>query len=167
MKVLFLDIDGVINSMAWLKEEKPDQPRIVGFRQKWQQIAENAFDPKCVARIDSIVARTDCVICISSSWRKEYPLTQLDRMLRYRGLNGQRIVGCTPSLKHTTPGSQRGDEIQHWLSLHGLGPELAVVLDDDNDMGPVLHRHVQTDCEVGITDDDVERAVALFQGESA
>jgi hypothetical protein len=163
MKVLFLDFDGVINSMAWLKEEKPPGPKVTGFRQQWQLACETSFDPAAVGRVQNIINATGCCLVISSSWRKEYSLTTLDRMLRHRGLFDHYILGCTPSLKHTTPGSQRGDEIIWWMMQAGVLPnERIAILDDDSDMGPLMGRLVQTDCQHGLTDADAERVIEML-----
>jgi hypothetical protein len=54
-KIIFLDIDGVLNNSKWLKENK-----------------NNPIDPAAVNRINVIMQKTDAKIVISSSWRIKF-----------------------------------------------------------------------------------------------
>jgi hypothetical protein len=156
VKILFLDIDGVLNSRVYLQ----DKPLRAGEKPSIRD--EDGIDPAAVARLQRIVNATGAVICVSSSWRKQYPLPMLCRMLRRRGLTEQRLIGVTPDLKHISPGSVRGDEIELWLSLFGHARPRFAILDDYADMGSLLPFLVQTDATRGMTDADVTEAIRLL-----
>lgn len=148
VKVLFLDIDGVLNSDAWfdlLNRSDPDHAPDHVFR----------LDPICVARVQVILTRTRAQVVLSSSWKK-LPNNQAQRSI-WRAGGRFRIMDKTPRL-----GYPRGNEIHAWLSCH---PDVTrfVILDDHDDMSPYMRRLVQTDPRVGITDHDVVRALRLFR----
>lgn len=169
MKIVFLDIDGVLNSRDWVAR-RPSVMRTSDHHELLQPgsclaQAEEHFDPVALARLNKLIEVSHAKIVISSSWRKLYALPMLDRMLRHRGLQGQIIIGCTPNLRHTQEIHHRGREIDAWLQLLGTRhyPDAFVILDDDSDMEPHMHRLVQTDPEVGLTEADVERALVMLR----
>lgn len=164
MKVLFLDIDGVLNSVEWSERRKPNP--LFGQLQDWQKDAEDSIDPDAMERVNRIVERTGCAVVLSSSRRKEHPLHVLTRILRYRGARF-RLLACTPSIYRSDEcgslrASIRGEQIDWWLRQARLGDASCVILDDDSDMGRLCHRLVQTDHRVGITDEDVARVIKAF-----
>lgn len=164
VNLIFLDIDGVLNSARWMNE-RPTAIKMRGYRKAWERDAEDGMDPAAVGRLNGLLESTDAKIVISSSWRKMHSLPELDRMLRYRGLKKQVIVGATPCLKHTSPGLvERGYEIDAWLNWvnHRAWVRKFVVFDDDSDMGPVLDRLVQTDWQTGLTEADCQAALELL-----
>jgi HAD domain in Swiss Army Knife RNA repair proteins len=159
--VIFLDIDGVLNSsrwmttMDWRRSEEPwaghEDPGLPAFN---VQVWHFMLDPECVARLKHLVQVLDANIVISSSWRHALDVPQIDECLRLRGFN-RPAVGATPQL-----GVERGHEIRAWLRTSGhKGP--FVILDDGSDMNGVEEFLVQTDFAVGLTDADVNRAIAV------
>lgn len=141
MKILFLDVDGVLNSHK------------TGGRY--------ALKRACLKRLEKIVKETGCEIVLSSTWRKdEYALKRLKRVLQYRGI---KIKDTTPILN-----TERGVEIQAWL-VKNIGSEEKVfaILDDDSDMlEHQLPHFFQTDGEYGMTDTIAYRVIQhLNQGE--
>lgn len=121
MKVLFLDIDGVLNCQETIS--LPDQ-----------------IDPVKVALLNWICRETECKIVISSTWRLLHPLLEITSILRSREFNGQ-IIDKTPDFKRSMA---RGQEIQTWLKDHPEVTNWAVVDDDTADMAEVAHRQVVT-----------------------
>ncbi len=156
MRVLFLDIDGVLNSTKWY-DERPDEPHLGRLSELATMI-----DPDGVARINRIVEQTGCLLVLSSSWRCMEPLALINRALKHRGLSVP-LIGATPSI-----GNPRGGEIAAWLNAALRGAEWTMaILDDDADMEPWMSCLVQTDGKVGIQDDDVDLAIyLLMQGPS-
>jgi hypothetical protein len=106
MKVLFTDIDGVLNC------PKTPNPRKLPY----------VIDPSLLARYQSVVEATGAKVVISSTWRYD-PAGLFSA--RHWGLLFDDVV---PDM----PGRPRRDEILSWLSAH---PEITryAVLDDDND----------------------------------
>ena len=153
MKVVFLDIDGVLNSTGFLLEAR---------KKSFFEKDVDEIDPTRVALLNKIVEQTGAVIVISSSWRNILCLADLRELLRRRGFTG-KVISQTPSLNF--PGRVRGDEIQAFLDeRRGWRPVLDfVILDDDSDMGELSFYLVKTDPAVGLTEADVARAVVLLE----
>ena len=133
--LLFLDVDGVLNSYA------------SGGRY--------ALKRTCLRRLQEIVEETGCLIILSSTWRKDdYALKRLQRALSYRGL---KLYDMTPNLhKH------RGLEIAAWLDEHKSEFEGSpfAILDDDSDMEEwQLPHFFQTDPEYGLSDTIAYRVI--------
>lgn len=123
MRVIFLDVDGVLN---WQGTED----RIDGFI---------GFCDERIARFNRIIdAHPDAQIVISSTWRICSPhmsayqdFEGLIRLFRERGLRGH-IIDHTPIyFGHRG----RGTEIRNWLRETGerMGVQQFVILDDDTE----------------------------------
>lgn len=165
-KIIFLDIDGVLNTQLWYTQMDRNTP---------QDKYGYAFDPNAVANLKRIVEETGADIVISSSW-KCMGLTQMEDMWNDRNLPG-RIVGITPNsvsdelLLHADIDSMelfhiRGEEIREWLSKHGKRVSNYVIIDDMDNMLPEQQSHfVQTNPEVGITKVDSEKAIKILNKE--
>ena len=165
-KIIFLDIDGVLNTQLWYTQMD---------RNTYIDKYGYAFDPTAVANLKRIVEETGADIVISSSW-KCMGLTQMEDMWNDRNLPG-RIIGITPKsvsdelLLHADIDSMvlfhiRGEEIKEWLSKHGKRVSNYVIIDDIDNMLPEQQSHfVQTNPEVGITKEDSEKAIIILNKE--
>ena len=160
-KVIFLDIDGVLNPKWWERKKEADS---FGC----------AFDSKTVANLAKIIEKTGAEIVVSSSW-KLMGLQTLQDMWKERKLPGN-IIDITPNymsdellLNAGMSDSDidsldiRGIEIKGWLVLHGADVSNYVIIDDMDDILSEQQTHfVQTDPEVGITNDDVKKVIHLL-----
>ena len=142
-RAIFLDIDGVLNSRAFVASRDAAE---------WSEL----IDPRAVARLNTLVRRSAAKIVITSSWRCHLPLARLEGILRAHGLTGE-ILGATPRLP-----PNRGGEIQAWLDAAREPPEAFVILDDVADMGHLDPHLVRTDWEDGLLDAHVEEALVRF-----
>lgn len=121
MKVIFLDIDGVLNHeqhYKWLMETDEPTPM-----QRTYPYTE--FNPESCRLLKEIIWETNAKIVVSSSWR----LAGEDRLkLLFKNLGLPNIYSTTPCLN-----TARGIEIDAWLATH---PEVDgyIILDDDEDM---------------------------------
>jgi len=151
MRVVFLDIDGVLNHSAHYTSLAPRLGHTTPV--DW-------IDRTCVARLDALCERTGAAVVVSSSWR----IYLRDKggaapVLAAAGLRAP-VIGETPD--HTTETDRetviagRWGEIRAWLDAH---PEVTgyVVLDDCEVTAPTA-RFVRTSIAVGLTDEDCERA---------
>lgn len=133
-KYLFLDVDGVLNSVSWYREE-------------WNKnhvYPQGDFDPKCVELVNRIVEETGCKVVVSSSWRTE---SNLQSIFDKAGLEF-KIHSITPF------GSHRGCEIQEWLDSQ-TEPYVYAILDDDRDMLSHQRKYfIKTNTVIGITDEN-------------
>lgn len=137
MKIIFLDIDGVMNNIR-----------------KWPKNAGRRWiDPSAVRRLNKITHATTSAIVISSTWRRFWNVKQI---LEAAGVRGN-IIGSTPFL----PSEPRGSEIQLWLSKHGA--EKFIILDDDSDMGNLMDALIKTKWDVGLQDIHVKKAIARLR----
>lgn len=121
MKVIFLDIDGVLNSERWY---------INNHRHPVPGAAQ--IDLKYVRNLQKIVRRTGAVIVLSSTWRGAVKKSKNHPLHRILDDYGMQIYDYTTTAR-AEGGHQRGYEIQQWLDDH---PDVTniVILDDDNDM---------------------------------
>ena len=155
VKVIFLDIDGVLNYKNFKKV-------VCGFI---------FVDDEKVKLLKKIIDRTEAKIVLSSSWRmdrfyeskrekpRDYNLYQ--RLVKKLKEYDLTIYSHTPILT----GGYRGKEICQWIQdWQGELIESFVILDDDNDMKPYMDRLIQTSWETGLTQEEVERAVEMLNG---
>lgn len=155
LKVIFLDIDGVLNSEKYYTEHLED-------------MMENPVDRECVRRLKSIVEATGAKIVISSSWRTGWSRNpeQLDELCRKLvealAEYDLEIYDRTCILNN----GERGKEIRLWLKNAPEKVKSFVIL-DDNDFHWKKHRllkkWVPTDySEGGLLEQDVEKAVKIL-----
>lgn len=162
-KIIFLDIDGVINTKEWHSKMTKDTPKDeYGY----------AFDPMAVANLAHIIDKTGADIVISSSW-KFYGVPKLREMWKKRNLPGT-ILDITPNtisdemllnanLDEFQLGVCRGNEIKEWLSRHEDIISNYVIIDDFDDMLSEQEDHVVlTESLIGITEWDAEKAIKIL-----
>ncbi len=158
MKILFLDIDGVLNSDEWYARR----------RQKLGDLSH--LDPALVARAGEVASRSGASVVISSAWRMHRDLEELRAVLGAAGLRAP-ILGETPVLSDGEPdGLNRAAEILRWLERHTheaftgrTEPVRAfAILDDLPDFGPLAPWHVATDPAVGLQPADAAHAMELL-----
>ena len=160
--LLFLDMDGVLNSAAFFKVSSKRQYRRARGRGKAQARLGLArwvdqIDPVAVERLNEIVRRATPDIVVSSSWRKAFTLEEIAAVLGARGFVGQ-LRGATPSLGDV----ERGEEIAVWLLDRPAGYRRFAILDDADDMGALSGHLVQTSFERGLENQHVEQVLVLL-----
>lgn len=173
--LIFFDFDGVLNTekhySKLIAQGLPNED-------KYGQL----FDPEAVANLRKIIDATDARIVVSSSWRY-MGLADLQRMWYDRDLPG-KIAGITPmhfdddKLLNTDLSqldvitadmfsSSRGNEIKAYFNevlQVNSDTQRYVIFDDLKDVLPEQEYHfIRIDPIVGITEEDVERAVEILQ----
>jgi hypothetical protein len=142
MKVIFLDIDGVLNSLDAIVETG----------------SYGGFTPiykKHVEVMKYIIKHTDAKIVISSSWRLGRTTQQLQELLPMLP-----IIDRTENLNIA-----RGFEIQKWLDMNkSLNIESFVILDDDTDMVHLKNKLVLTKYDYGLTYVEAIKAIKMLNG---
>lgn len=121
MKILFLDIDGVMNNDELLS--------IHG----WNAIGELQLD-----RLKHIVESTKAKIVLSSSWRlSDDTKTLVQEALATKNLE---LIDATIEIRKKHSIVRRSEEILEWLTRH---PEVVkfAILDDDSDAGFGIESH--------------------------
>lgn len=155
IKVILLDVDGVLNDINDLSEfyEKHD--------------SNECISPTKVARLNQIIEATGAVCVLSSSWRNYFSIEKMREKLTEAGFIGE-LIDYTP--KSRLSYRPRGHEIQEWLDENEhLDITSFVILDDYNDMEHLLDRLVQTDyipekeeTEAGLLDQHVKQAIEIL-----
>lgn len=152
MRILFLDLDGVLNS----DEFTPSLP--VGLLAPAHASIDwlaYQLDPMACRLVASICDRSKAAIVLSTTWRNAFPLPRIGELFVSLGL--PMPIGATPLLQ----AASRAHEISRWVET--ASPESFVVLEDDPmDLPEIAARLVQTDPSVGLTRLDADRCVDLF-----
>ena len=142
MRVLFLDIDGVLNRTGYAPSAS------VGLR-SW-------IEPDLARRLDDVIRQTGARIVLSSDWRHGRDLETLQAELLAAGIESP-LDGTTPLL-----GGPRWNEIQTWMTAHEIGADSIAIIDDFHDMAPLAHRFVRVPPLNGLDADAASQLVALL-----
>lgn len=150
MKIIFLDIDGVLNSEEFFihREHTPEA------KKKWTE--QSDIDRNAVELLNKITDATDAKIVISSAWRVGRTKEWLDGFFTGVGVRG-KVVDRTANFSN-----ERLDEVKDWLEIF---PEVEkfIILDDEFDWGNLSDRFVKTSWKTGLTDYHVEKAIELLK----
>ena len=146
MKIIFLDVDGVLNCAT--TEERVRDLLFVEDRK--------------IQLLKELVDETGATIILSSTWRfgfenpNLYPeLLELENKLAQFGL---LIEGSTP----VDARGHRGKEIDEWLKAHADEVESFVILDDDSDVAPWNSRLVKTSWANGLQPNHIRAAKKIL-----
>ena len=158
MKVVFLDIDGVLNANEDFGGRSKPNPTIGGLM---------GIAVARVKRLKKIVDATDAKIVLISSWKKHYVHYDmfgkyLRNKLRKEGLE---IFDTTLDYEKKKGSYYRGTGIFNWLAVHEEVKEW-IVLDDElfDDYDETIKRHlVKTNWETGLTDELTEKAIEMLK----
>lgn len=166
MKILFLDIDGVINSerscLAGAFRMKDWSEENDAYFMRWTKAT---IDPVACGLVNRLLREfDDLFIVLSSSHRQNFRETpekrsEIKAYLSDLGVDGDRCIDYTPYMN-----SIRGIQIQDWLNRH---PEVThyVILDDSSDMmEEQLQNFVRTNPDIGFSAYDYRRASKLLGG---
>ncbi len=148
MNVIFLDVDGVLNSVSNLI-------KVYNETHKSHSGYSYPFDPDCLENLKELVAVTKSNLVISSNWRySQKGMEKLLKTLSKYDLD-KLVIGCTPAL-----GLSRCTEIKKYLSDFKLADTVNfVILDDDRDIKDLSQYLVHTDRQVGLTKENVQQAI--------
>lgn len=173
MKVLFLDIDGVLNSEQWecyahycYQYNMYDnictskEPRIAHI--------ETKIDDRAIMAVNWIINNTQCDIVLSSSWRStdQNEMNELSTALKNKGLI-KDVFDITPRLiDEKYDGIRRGSEIQKWLNDNCLkyNIESYCIIDDciHDMLEDQLNNIVTIDFRWGLTGIEVDMIIDIL-----
>lgn len=149
MKFIFLDIDGVLNGINYVKDSG-----------KFGVVV----DPERMELLKTIVEETDAKIVLSSSWREHWNSMsndcdeiglEINKIFREHKLY---IYDKTPDLRF-----KRAEEIKAWLADYP-GTTHYVILDDEKFTDrQLLPHHIKTFDETGgLTKEDSIQAIKIL-----
>mgnify|MGYP003509103315 FL=1 len=159
MKVIFLDIDGVLNNTS--TEETFEDYYFV--------------EDEKVELLKQLVTRTNAKLVLSSTWREgwyareriENPSKSFQSAIRlFEALEKKLSEYDLELLSYTEDFGTRGEEIDLWLkNWKGEQVESFIILDDMYPEDLKLHteRLVQTSESLGLTQEDVEKAIDMLE----
>ncbi len=138
MKVLMLDVDGVLNNF------------------KERNFGENFSSAAC-ANLNSLLKKVpDLKIVISSAWRM-WGLEYMKEVLKKNGIDESRVIDVTGN-----EDGIRGYQIQCWLNRNP-GVTNMVIIDDESDMGDLTNKLAKTSSFIGLTSKEVDQAVEILK----
>ena len=157
MKVIFLDIDGVLNSQMLIEKNENEK-----------------IDINAVKLLKSLVDQSGALVVMSSGWKLWFDENMVtddveaqflyDILYQY----GIEIYGKTPDFStdeirtKRTFAEVKAKEIMAWLEKH-CDVDKYVILDDLNLKNDQINANlVQTDGTVGITEEDVKQALEIL-----
>ena len=162
-KVIFLDIDGVLNSNFWNEDHQ-------------REISDGKYiDIEKVKLLSELVKKSGASIILHSGWRfwfdedAQPTRSEAKYLTELLKSEGMIVAGMTPDLtteeirKAKRFSAVKADEILTWLKDH---PETEnwVVLDDlELNNEKIASFQVMTDAEQGLTEEDVERALKILK----
>lgn len=185
MKVIFLDIDGVLATPASYGEPSYFFADGVYHGDKWARLGFHGLAKDCCKMLQELAEEADAKIVISSTWRHGEPEDFMDlcRYLKKCGVTAP-IIGRTGShrkrfsdYRYST--YERGDEIKEFVDTYPKEPITHfVVFDDDSDMKAVWDNFVhipegwhtfepredtQNCCGKGLQPEHIEKAKEILE----
>ncbi len=157
MKLIFLDIDGVLNYEGYGRLTRS------GTR---------FVDPVLIKRLKKIIDRTGAKVVLSSTWRRGiYDMREglintvdaldAEELLAELNRYGVEIFDMTPMCGFIP----RAEEIKRYLDgWNGEAVEQFAILDDFPLMSPYESNFICTDCFTGLSEADVMAATELLGG---
>jgi hypothetical protein len=185
MKIIFLDIDGVLNHELWYRRRHEE----LYSESILMQHPYDNFDPLCIEQLNRIVDQTGAKAVVSSTWRHGKTVQELHALLTFVGFKGE-VISKTPDFHargNTIDGDPiaydvpRGCEIDWWLDNEGKfqrinwSPEIQeeyiekalvknyIILDDDSDMLYCQREHfVRTNSYSGLTEELADKSIEIL-----
>lgn len=158
MKVVFLDIDGVLNTERFINIQKKELGGI------YDRTMNLNFDPICMKNLKKIIELTGTKIVISSTWRKSKESNGIHwkailQNFRQYKIDENVIIGITPFIDFGT----RGEEIKEWINEHKV-EKFAIIDDLDNEKVDNISKNHLILCNSywGIRDNDVEKVIEIL-----
>lgn len=161
MRVLFLDIDGVLNSYQsahFFNRIRNIRGPFPKFLDPYNQ-NHGELCPIAISNLEYILETLkDLKIVISSTWRLGCALKDLKAIFPMSELIRERIIDATPVLSR----APRGDEIKKWLMSCKTKVSDFAVLDDDTDMKAVEDNFYHCPHKVGLDFILAEKIISHF-----
>ncbi len=142
LKIIFLDIDGVMN-----KAQTAPRTRIDGF------------DAVPSAYLREILIYTGAKIVVTGALGRIIPLEVLRGYFRHAGIDGDLVIGVT-----TNHGATRGECISLWLHENASIVTCYIVIDDADvhEVAPHENCLVHTQWNTGMNRENANRAIILL-----
>ncbi len=162
MKIIFLDIDGVLNSNFWNDTHQ-------------RELSDGTLiDMDKVVLLGELVKKTNAKVVLHSGWKFWF-----NNNLRPVRIESQKLVDMlqtqdieiydvtpdytTEEIRETKKFSLvKAKEIWGWLDMHQETENWIVIDDLDLHDEHIFKRQIKTDQTIGLTKQDIERAAAML-----
>ena len=139
MKIIFLDIDGVLIIDELLYESPKDDPP--------------PFNKDCVKILNDILQETNSMIVLSSTWKKIWDLKRLDFIFKFNGI-------IKSPLDITSDFNNREKEITDYVQRNKVNDFLIL---DDAQLDIFPKNFIQCQMEYGLKGEGIkERAISIL-----
>lgn len=155
MKVIFLDIDGVLNHDNYYGTDE------FMLHDRFKPNSQICRDT--VQLLNHFIEDTKCKVVITSTWRLGRTITELQKLLDNKGFTGI-VVGKTENLSrmhHTI--MCRGKEIQKYLNDNPDITQCVIFEDDMDDMIEVLSHTIFVNPTTGLTQESLVKALDVLK----
>ena len=144
--VLFLDIDGVLNSKIYYKYlYKPED-------------GGSRFDPYCVILVKKLIKEFSLKIVISSTWRDGAKNRLVKELSENSLMEYLHEDWLTPIVRP----ANRGKEIELWLENHSEVEDYIILDDNANLMDHQMDKFVKTSMHLGMVQERYSQARNLL-----
>lgn len=152
MKVIFLDIDGVLNGRRSFSPLFPCEPLVCGLEQKK------------IDRLRTIVQKTGARLVLSSTWRIEFDSNMIPSSSIGQALSDLFQSNEIPLYSRTSSQSisSRAYEVQEWLDEHPNVSSFLIIDDNDFGWGNLLPRWLRINPAIGLTQKDAKIAIRML-----
>lgn len=153
MNIVFLDIDGVLNSDVYYTMKSNVN----------KEFPFSEIDPRNIFLLNKILERTGAGIVISSNRRLEYTKDVISDCFKKLGFIGE-IIGYTPDLCSYNKFMVRGNEILKWMTDEcPVNLTNYVIIDDESE---ILYEQkdnfVKVDNAIGLCNTDVLKSIKIL-----
>lgn len=163
-KIIFLDFDGVLNSMDNMNARYVTARNNGYFPAHIKDVPDyvdkygHIFDERCVRWLAHIIHETNAKLVISSSWRRQ----NVKQMWLDRNLPGE-VIDITPWFES----GKRGTEIKHWMDNTDIDIESFCIIDDVPFDIEELHpeNFVKTNLTFGLCSADARKSIYILNNE--
>lgn len=168
-KIIFLDIDGVLNPTHYLnalfKMWKASEGEI-----KSQDEFGYYFFPQNCDSLKRIINETGAKLVISSEWRK-MGKEKIMKMWKIRNLPGE-VVDITPTEDELISEGNfdyldligRGTLIEHWIKKNKFKGKFVIIDDTFDFLDEQVEFLIETNGFYGLTNKDAEKAIGILNG---
>ena len=146
-KVLFLDIDGVLNSKFYYK-----------YIYKAEE-GGSRFDPYCVILVKKLVEEFSLKVVISSTWRDG----AMNRLVNELNANDFTDYLHEDWLTPVVRPASRGKEIELWLDEHSEVKDYLILDDNQKLLDHQMDKFVQTSAFMGMVQESYYLARNILQ----
>ncbi|TYP93998.1 hypothetical protein LX73_1716 [Fodinibius salinus] len=121
--IIFLDIDGVLNTRNHLKRQKI----------KSGKVTNKDWDPTACKYISMLCEHYNARIVITSTWRHEYTVKQLEEFFESNNISPNFVKDVTSSYAPQPDEKNycRGHEVKYWLQNNSSKKASYVIIDDE------------------------------------